>query len=111
MGDKITFEEKMRMLGRPYKRSSAYKVYGDTPQESQERSVFWETSVRYFEKYEHVKFQSDKQQKKVIGADNIETLEEMLKYWESKGYEKEGEIYSDKTECLKLFYWQRIKKK
>lgn len=54
-----SLNEKMRMLGRPYKKSSAYKIYGDRPQERPERSVFWETSIRYFEKYEHCKFQNE----------------------------------------------------
>lgn len=110
LGDKNSFKEKMEILGRPYKRSSAYKVYGNTPQESPERSLFWETKIGYIEKYKHAKFQSDKKQI-VIAADNIEALEEMLKYWESKGYEIASERYSDKTDSLKLFYWQRIQKK
>ena len=47
----------------------------------------------------------------VIAADNIEALEEMLKYWQRKGYEKASLRYSDKTDSLKLFYWQKIEKK
>ena len=47
----------------------------------------------------------------VIAADNIEALEEMLKYWQQKGYEKVSPRYSDKTDSLKLFYWQKIEKK
>ena len=58
-----SFNEKMRILGTPYKRSSAYKIYGDRPQELPERSIFWETSIRYFEKYEHAKFQTKKSYK------------------------------------------------
>ena len=110
LGDKNSFKEKLISLGRPYKRSSAYKVYGDTPQENPERSVFWENSIRYFEKYQHAKFQSPKKQI-VIAADNIEILEETLKYWESKGYEIASPRYSDHTDALKLFYWQRVQKK
>lgn len=110
MGDKNSFKEKMRMLRRPYKRSSAYKVYGNTPQESPERSLFWETNIGYIERYEHAKFQSNKKQI-VIAADNIEALEEILKYWEGKGYEIASPRYSDHTDSLKLFYWQRVQKK
>ena len=47
----------------------------------------------------------------VIAADNTEALDEMLKYWESKGYRKVSPRYSDKTDSLKLFYWQKIEKK
>lgn len=59
LGDLSSFNEKMRILGTPYKCSSAYKIYGDRPQELPERSIFWETSIRYFEKYEHAKFQNN----------------------------------------------------
>ena len=57
MGDLSSFKKKMRRLGTPYKRSSAYKIYGDRPQELPKRSVFWETHIGYMEKYEHAKFQ------------------------------------------------------
>ena len=59
LGNLSSFEEKYRILGRPYKHSSAYKVYGDRPQEKPERSIFWDTHIGYIEKYEHVKFQSN----------------------------------------------------
>ena len=59
LGEFNSFKKKLRSLGRPYKKSSAYKIYGDRPQERPERSVFWETSIRYFEKYEHCKFQNE----------------------------------------------------
>lgn len=59
LGDLSSFNEKMRILGTPYKCSSAYKIYGDRRQELPERSIFWETSIRYFEKYEHAKFQNN----------------------------------------------------
>lgn len=102
MGKLSLFNEKMRTLGRPYKHTKAYRIFG-------ERS-YCNPNERHFEKYEHAKFQSNKKQM-VIAADNIEALEEMLKYWESKGYEIASERYSDKTDSLKLFYWQRIEKK
>ena len=59
LGEFSSFDQKMRILGMPYKKSSADKIYGDRPQERPERSVFWETSIRYFEKYEHCKFQNE----------------------------------------------------
>lgn len=99
MGDKNSFMEKMRMLGRPYKYTKAYHICGE--------KNYCNPNERHFEKYERVKFQSEKKQI-VIAADNIEALEEMLKYWEGKGYEIASERYSDHTDALKLFYWQRV---
>lgn len=59
LGDLSLMKKRLRILGTPYKCSSAYKIYGDRPQELPERSIFWETSIRYFEKYEHAKFQNN----------------------------------------------------
>lgn len=47
----------------------------------------------------------------IIAADNIEALEEMVKFWENKGYEVSSQRFSDRTNSLRLFYWQQIKKK
>lgn len=47
----------------------------------------------------------------VIAADNIEALEEMLKYWKKKGYEIASERYCDKTSVIKLIFWQKLQKK
>ena len=58
MGDLSSLKKKMRRLGAPYKHSTAYKIYGDLPQESPKRSIFWETHVGYIERYEHARFQS-----------------------------------------------------
>ena len=102
MGDSSSFTKKMRMLGRRYKNSKAYQIFGE--------KHYCNPNERNIEKYVPVKFQSKKKQI-VIAADNIETLEETLKYWESKGYEIASPRYSDKTDSLKLFYWQRIQKK
>lgn len=59
LGDLSLIEKRFRILGTPYKCSSAYKIYGDRRQELPERSIFWETSIRYFEKYKHAKFQNN----------------------------------------------------
>lgn len=58
LGNLSEFEKKMRILGTPYKHSSAYNVYGDLHQELPKRSVFWETHIGYIEKYQHAKFKS-----------------------------------------------------
>ncbi len=92
-------KKKLKRLGAEYKCSESYEIRGKKSRPNE-----------YLERYEHAKFQSEKKQI-VIAADNIEILEEMLKYWESKGYEVAGPRYSDHTDTLKLFYWQRIQKK
>ena len=51
-------KKRLRRLGAPYKHSTAYRKYGDLPQESPKRSIFWETNIGYIEKYEHAKFQT-----------------------------------------------------
>ena len=58
-------KKKLRRLGAPYKKSSAYEKYGDLKQESNEASSFWKTNIGYIEKYEHAKFQTKSTQYKI----------------------------------------------
>ena len=102
LGNFSSMKKKLRRLGLPYKHTKAYQICGE--------KNYCNPNERHFEKYERAKFQSEKKQI-VIAADNVETLEEMLKYWEGKGYEIASPRYSDHTDALKLFYWQRVQKK
>lgn len=46
-----------------------------------------------------------------IAAHKEKTLNEMVKYWEDKGYEKSSPLYADNSAGLRTFYWQEMKKK
>lgn len=59
MSNSNNFNAKMQILGTSYKKSSAYKIYGDLKQESNEASSFWKTNIGYIEKYKHAKFQAE----------------------------------------------------
>lgn len=59
MADMTEFQKNLRGLKSPYKKSEAYKKYGDLTQESNEASSFWKTNIGYVAKYEYAKFQSD----------------------------------------------------
>ena len=44
-------KRKMKSLGRPYKKSTAYKKYGE-PNGERPKSTFWSPKVRFVVKYE-----------------------------------------------------------
>lgn len=57
MADMTEFQRKVAGLRSPYKKSVAYKKYGDLKQESEETSSFWKTNIGYVAKYEYAEFQ------------------------------------------------------
>ena len=51
MSNLTSLQGKMKSLSRPYKRSAAYKKYGEVKAEKP-KSTFWDPKVKFVQKYE-----------------------------------------------------------
>ena len=55
MDNRWSFKKWLLQLSAPYKKSEAYKTYGDMLREEQKESVFWDPEINYVVKHENTK--------------------------------------------------------
>ncbi len=55
MDNMSDLQRMLRQLNAPYKKSTAYEVFGDVKQDDSEVSMFWNSITDYVVKYENAK--------------------------------------------------------
>lgn len=60
MKEMSNLQKKIHQLGAPYKKSTAYKVFGNVNRENSKVSSFWKAKVDYVAKYKNAKMIKEK---------------------------------------------------